>query len=108
MLDEAAVQIEEQRRAEHREDEPGPMTEESPGDHTAGKRAGEAEPDRGEDPHRIRPRQCQPRERADDQPLEDENQDEPEDHRYCRRLSSRRVRAAVYSSSSRTPVSWSS
>ena len=44
------------------------------------KRAGETEPDRGEDPHRIGSRQGKPGQRADDQAAEGEIEDEPENH----------------------------
>src|SRR5690242_9181585 len=101
------MQIEEKRRSEDRDDDPACVAEEQPRDDSTHERAGEPEPDRGEDAHRVRARERKACERAHDQPAEGKDEDEPENHRYLR-LSRRRVREAVYSASSRTPESWSS
>ena len=60
------MEVEEERRGEDREDDPAGLPDQDPGDHAAHERACETEPDRGENPHRIRPRQRQPRQRTDD------------------------------------------
>ena len=52
-----------------------------PATDAADERAGEAEADRGEDPHRVGARQGEPCERADDQTPEREDEDEREHHR---------------------------
>ena len=72
VLDEAAVQVEQQRRADQGEDDPGRVAEEDPRDQAADQVPASPSPIVREDPHRVRPRQGEPRERADDQAREGE------------------------------------
>src|SRR5581483_1184275 len=81
MLHEAAVQIEQQDRAEQGEDEAGGAVPEEAGDEAAEERAAEAEQDRREDAHRVGARQREPREPADDQAFEREDDDQRQ-HRF--------------------------
>jgi hypothetical protein len=80
VLDEAAVQVEQERRAEHGEDQAARVAEEYVRHDAADEGPGETETDRHRDAHRVRARERKPRERADDQGFDDEHDDEPENH----------------------------
>src|SRR3954452_4774587 len=73
-----SVQVEQSRRDDYREDEARRAVPQQPRDQPADERAGEPEDDRHQDAHRVRPRQGEARERAHDEALEGENEDQRE------------------------------
>src|SRR3954452_11480043 len=75
-LDEAAIQVEQQDRAEDGEDEAASGADQEPRDHAADQGAAETEAERRVPGHRVGPREREPREAADDEAPDDQAEEE--------------------------------